>query len=615
MRRTPEPARQPAPEPSAAPVASPPADFDEFYLASRRRLLLQAFALTGDLSAARQAVRHSFVVARHHWRKVSSLEDPETWVRPRAWAAAQRIAAAHIGHREKSLDADQKAVLDALHKLPDKQRRALVLNHLAAVSLPDIGPELGETREHTERLLQHATSATALALDCDSTAIRARLESLAPAVAGHGLPRAAVVRRSGRRRQRLYAAGGVIGAVALTLGMGAFVDVGNDSSTARAQAPEIHPVSAAMMLKPYELDRLPPANWRVESTGDNTRGTGLSSVCQERRFADPRGLHTVVRSFASHGRPGRHLTQVVEVSSTPGAAHAAFTTTTGWYSNCRAARAQLVRAYRVTGIGQEAQAYKLRVPGKGDGTYVVGIARGDRVTVSAILRVDSTKGQSLDPLLTVLSSGMRNLCASDDIEQCRAGTPTATPILPPPSGEAPGMLATTDLPPVGKIDQRWVGTDPTPARPNLAATTCDRTDFFKAGAVQPRSRTFLIPEAKLPKRFGITETLGSFRTTKAASALFTKVSHKMASCEKRQLGSTVADHDTVKGFRGSRFALWRLENEINNKRDHITYWMGVVQVGSRVVQVNVAPVPKADISADQFRDLLVRARDRMFELR
>src|ERR671921_271619 len=74
-------------------------DFDEFYLASRRRLVLETYALTGDLSAARTAVRDAFEAASHHWRKVSRLPDPEEWVRPRAWAMAQRRHVARLWHR------------------------------------------------------------------------------------------------------------------------------------------------------------------------------------------------------------------------------------------------------------------------------------------------------------------------------------------------------------------------------------------------------------------------------------------------------------------------------------------------------------------------------------
>ena len=54
-------------------------------------LLVQTYALTGDLPASRSAVRDAFVAAWHHWRKVSRLEDPESWVRPHAWQHAQPV--------------------------------------------------------------------------------------------------------------------------------------------------------------------------------------------------------------------------------------------------------------------------------------------------------------------------------------------------------------------------------------------------------------------------------------------------------------------------------------------------------------------------------------------
>ena len=64
-------------------------DFDAFYKATRERLLLQTVALTGDLPAARRAIRDAYVAAWHHWRKVSRLDHPEDYVRPLAWTRAQ----------------------------------------------------------------------------------------------------------------------------------------------------------------------------------------------------------------------------------------------------------------------------------------------------------------------------------------------------------------------------------------------------------------------------------------------------------------------------------------------------------------------------------------------
>jgi len=42
-------------------------------------------------------------------------------------------------------------------------------------------------------------------------------------------------------------------------------------------------------------------------------------------------------------------------------------------------------------------------------------------------------------------------------------------VLPPRSGETPGTLAAADLPVIGRINLPWVGTQPVPARPNIAS--------------------------------------------------------------------------------------------------------------------------------------------------
>lgn len=588
-------------------------DFDEFYVASRRRLMLQTFALTGDLAAARAAVRDAFVAARHHWRKVSRLADPEDWVRPRAWATAQRRTAGRIWHREKGLDDRQRAVIEALQKLPDVQRKTLLLTHLASMSMAEIGREIGETRQRAEQYLQLATASVSMALECASTAIRNQLDLLVPVVASPGLPRATVIRRRGLRRQRWHAVLGSLVVVALTLGAGAFVVA--DGHPQEARQPRVKAVTRSMLLDVAQVQPISSDQaWTMTATSDNTEGTGINSVCQSSRFADPRGLETLVRKFRTAGKPMQTLVQTVETSATPRAAARAYETTLGWFAGCSRARLQLVSAYRLGGLGERAQALKLRIPGKERRTYVVGLARTGSLTTSTVL---TTMGEParVAPVVQALTSSVQNLCASPAVKECRAAQPQITPVLPPPSGEMPGMLAVADLPPVGRINRPWVGTDPVPAVPNLAATTCDHTSFAKAGALHPLSRTFLIPGARLPQRFGITETSGRLPTRSAAQAFVKKVADKMATCEKRHMGSRVDHHVTVlDGWHDSSYLLWHLTTQINDKKATVDYWMGIVRVGRYAAQVNFAPAAGNDIDRATFRDLVVRARDRLFEV-
>lgn len=598
---------------------SPPTQFDEFYLGSRRRLVLETYALTGDLSAARSAVGDAFVAARHHWRKVGRLPDPEEWVRPRAWAKAQRRHVARLWHREKGLTDEQRGVLSALHHLPDLQRKVLLLTHLAGLSVDEVGRELGETAAHVEHVHAVATKSFCRRTDCGKSAtddgVLSAIESLAPIAEATALPQPVAIHRGGTRRRRLHAVTGVVALLALTLLCGTFVVRGGIDQPASASPERTpRPVTAEMMLTPAQVQTLAPRErWQLLETSDNTSGTGINTVCQDTRFADPRGRGTFIRTFTAVGAPRRHLLQTVEISRSPGAAAAAYKTVLRWFAGCSEARLQLLNSYRVRGLGEEAQLLKLRIPGGVSRTYVVGLARTGSLIVSLVVETLDGRPVAITRAVDALTQAVRNLCGADPSGPCPVAV-RAAPVLPPPSGETPGTLAAADLPVIGRVNRPWVGTEPVPARPNVAATTCDRTNFRRAGAPGALTRTFLIPEAKLSKRFGITETYGAFAGPARARALVRKVSGDMAGCEKRDLGAEVSSEiSQPNGYRGSEYALWRLDSEIN-ETSSVGFWMGVARVGRYVAQVNFTPVGENDIDEVTFQALITRARDRLFEL-
>ncbi len=484
-----------------------PEDFDDFYLSTRRRLVLQAYALTGDLSAGRQAVREAFVAARHHWRKVGRLPDPEEWVRQRAWAMAQRRHVARLWHREKGITPEQKGVLDTLHRLPDQQRKVLLLTHLAALSSAEIGRELGERPSRVEERLARATTSFCEGTGTEPADLQRALESLAPIAEATALPAPAVIARNGRRRHRLHLVTGTAALLALVVAGGLFVvtEGANDSAGAQPQAVS-RPVKGSMLVSPAQVQDLAPQSvWRLLGTSDNTRGTGINTVCQATRFADPRGRGTLVRKYAATGTPRRTYLETVEISRSDEAAQAAYRTTLGWFAGCSQARLQLLGSYRLQGLADQAMVLKLRIPNKVRRTYVVGVARTGSLTVSTVSETLGGSPVAINRTVKALTSAVRNVCHTDAAGTCPT-TVTASPVLPPPSGETPGTLAAADLPVVGAVNRPWVGTKPVPARPNVAATTCDRANFVRSGAPRAVTRTFLIPQARLPRRFGITET-------------------------------------------------------------------------------------------------------------
>ena len=105
-----------------------------------------------------------------------------------------------------------------------------------------------------------------------------------------------------------------------------------------------------------------------------------------------------------------------------------------------------------------------------------------------------------------------------------------------------------------------------------------------------------------------------FPTTPKARRLVRNIAAAMASCEKKDLGAQVSSQVVQpNGYRGSQYALWRLDSEINENRS-VGFWMGVARVGRYVAQVNFTPSGDNDVDEDTFQALVTRARDRLFEL-
>lgn len=129
-------------------------DFDAFYRASADRLTRQLYALTGDVGEAQDVVQEAFVRAWERWGKVSTYEDPESWVRGVAWRLAisrfrkaRNAVKAWNRHGPSdpaaALDADTVALVQGLRRLPEAQRVVLVLHHMVDRSVEQIADDLG----------------------------------------------------------------------------------------------------------------------------------------------------------------------------------------------------------------------------------------------------------------------------------------------------------------------------------------------------------------------------------------------------------------------------------------------------------------------------------------
>ena len=151
--------------------------FDDLYHASFRRLTAQLYAQIGDLDEAQECVQEAFARAWSHRRSIDMTQQPEAWVRTTAYrVAVSRWRRTTRGRRapDRALapalttpgpGADRLVVVNALSRLPEDQRRALVLHHLADLPVAEVAQETGVPEGTVKARLSRGRAALATILE------------------------------------------------------------------------------------------------------------------------------------------------------------------------------------------------------------------------------------------------------------------------------------------------------------------------------------------------------------------------------------------------------------------------------------------------------------------
>lgn len=596
-----------------------PRAFETFYKDVRGRLLLQTWALTGDLTAAQKGVRDALVIGWHHWRKISRLEDPESFVRPQAWSRALRRHTARPFHRERRFDEGVRATLAALAKLPLLQRKVLLLAHLTTLPLDQLAREAGITQARAERELQTATAAFALARNVPTTSILALFEPVAAELRDLHWPRTTILTRAGTARRRLHTAVGGVVALAAFAGSGLLVTDADGvrptldalslhSPTTKAPA-AAYPLTTDDLIDAGQVQTALGGSWTTEMTSDNTDGDGLVLPCQQQRFADRSARTALMRTLVSGDT--QSVGQSTEVSRTPAAAHAAYAASIKWYAGCREPRLQLISTRQVTGVGDEATLVELRDWNNPNRSLVASVARTGVLTTTVISAQPAAAKRPVRANTGLLAAAVGRLCELPDGGTC-AGRPGTRDIAPIPIGEHPAMLDEVDLPPVAGVAQPWMATAPKPAATNLAATRCDQSAFHVRGVTGDLTRSYVIPMAKLPPQFGLTQTVGSFGTAKAATRFVQATRAALAACPRKDLGTKVSLIESTE-TPARDLTIWRLRVEISDKSS-VVFLMAIMREGDNVAQVGFVPSGSATISDAAFVALTHRAAERLRQL-
>ncbi len=155
------------------------ATFDEFYSASFQRITGQVYAMIGNRDEAQECVQEAFARAWAHRRKLDRAEHPEAWVRTTAYRlAVSRWRRTTRGRRpvDRALGAPTEtappseahvALVAALKQLPEAQRQALVLHHIADLPVHDVAREVGVPEGTIKARLSRGRAALAAMLADD----------------------------------------------------------------------------------------------------------------------------------------------------------------------------------------------------------------------------------------------------------------------------------------------------------------------------------------------------------------------------------------------------------------------------------------------------------------
>ncbi|WP_408896573.1 hypothetical protein ACJ5H2_16775 [Nocardioides sp. R1-1] len=614
--------------------------FDAFYRDARDRLLLQTFALTGDLAVARSAVREAFVVSWHHWRKTGRLADPESAVRPDAWRKALRRSSTRPWHRKKDLDDETRRTLDALTALPVVQRKALLLTQLAAVTMDEMAQEIGLPSEAAERELQLGAAQFATALSIPTSVIPLALHGLSRATTSVTWPRVTIIRRAGGARRRAHTViGGAAAVVALVAGGAVATDGAGVRPTLDREEPPAAggpaPAGPAITTLPdtslVPLDVLrqavPGRGWQEGTTTDNSSGNGLALPCQPVRYADPQGTAAWVRTFRDSGDPQapRSVVQVAEASSSEQRAERTYRQARRWFATCPSPdqegaavpRVQLVGTADLPGVGDQSTLFVLRSRVDAS-THVVGVARtGLFTTVTSLTSTVPAARANRAGVARLLASAVGRICALPDAGGCAIPDPTPVPRAPYPAGEKPSMLSEIDLPPITPDPGPWVGTPATALgedRIDAGAIGCNTVHLFgrfKGKAIQGNEfRTFVFGGAKLPPQVGLTQTVGALPGG-AAGAFVARFREQMAACPELDATAGTEVQELLSTGRGAQaLSVWHLSTALPGDRT-VEYDVAVLRQGTAVSVLAYVAAPKARIVDEDFVALAQRALDRL----
>jgi hypothetical protein len=603
--------------------------FDAFHRDAHGRLLHQVYAATGTIEGARECVADAFVSAAHHWRKVEADPAREAWVRQRALESAHRNrVAARMAYDQRTPESSRR-LFDALRSMREDDRHLVVAHLVAGLDLQAAAREAGITDDAARRSLDlTARAAREAGLDLDAVSLKSRLDAVQDDIRHLRTQPAKRLRREGNRRRRSHLVLTGTAALALAIGAGALTAdkpeasaviealPGTSTPTTPTQSPpetfEQPDFTADQLMSLDEVAELDTqARWSIADTSADFGHTRPLHPCLTVIPSDPKATHVWLRQFATaHKQQPTTATQLLEVSRNAKRAAASYDRLIGQLSTCPRGGYQVTRFGELQGMGSDARYVRLaHATRRGVEEDRLMVALTGRATVVWLVQAPSQRPVPDRRLSALLYDTVNQVCGYAD-GRCASKRFAARELLPLPAPRTRGFLSAVDMPVLPGLPDPWVATPPKRTRANPAATECDEADFRGEGATALRFSSFVLPTAEtLSDIFGMTQSVGEFRTAGDARGFVREVRRAVATCNDRQLSMEVRGADSFNAPRGSG-DIWEISVGTSEQRA-LTFRVALARVGDTVTQMTFTASRNYDLSPREYADLTRRAMARL----
>jgi RNA polymerase sigma factor (sigma-70 family) len=149
-------------------LSEPPKDLIVFCEAQHRRLVGLLALYCGDLDVAEELAQETLARVCRDWKRVRSLDSPEAWTnrvginlahshfrrRSAERRALKRMEAQHAREQVSSWPSERSDLLDAIARLPHRQRSAILLRYYLRLRVKEVA-EVLDCPEGTAKTLIH----------------------------------------------------------------------------------------------------------------------------------------------------------------------------------------------------------------------------------------------------------------------------------------------------------------------------------------------------------------------------------------------------------------------------------------------------------------------------